>query len=164
MDSKLDEKRRQLLSALEQGMVMVHLDARRPGVLVPPHLRGEPHLRLNVSYRFDPPDLSVGEWGVRCSLSFSGSRFKVAIPWSALFAISSQVTKEFWMYPEDTPAELLGGGDRSALAAQRPDPAGSAPHERPKAVLREISGEAKREDREDSPSPPKGRGHLRVVK
>ena len=36
MDDKkgLDKKER-LLAALDQGMVMIHLDARRPGVLVP---------------------------------------------------------------------------------------------------------------------------------
>src|SRR6476660_5954015 len=101
MDKKEPEKKERLLAALEQGMVMIHLDARRPGVLVPPHLRNEAHLRLNLSYRFDPPDVSVGDWGVRSTLSFGGSRFKVAVPWSALFAIASQATQEFWMYPDD---------------------------------------------------------------
>lgn len=171
MDEKVDQKRRQILSALEKGMVMVHLDARRPGVLVPANLRGEPHLRLNLSYRFDPPDLSVGEWGVRSSLSFSGSRFTVAIPWSALFAIYSQVTKEIWMYPDDMPAELLAGSvDKATLSAEKGDgiPAPKA-HAKPKAVLREIVGEAKvgeaeKDEAEDSPSPPRGRGHLRIVK
>ena len=107
MDSKAAEKKERLLQALDRGMVMIHLDARRPGVLVPPPLRCEAHLRLNLSYRFDPPDLSVGDWGVRSTLSFSGSRFTVAVPWSALFAITSHVTKEFWMYPDDMPEELI---------------------------------------------------------
>lgn len=167
MDEKVDQKRRQMLSALEKGMVMVHLDARRPGVLVPANLRGEPHLRLNLSYRFDPPDLSVGEWGVRSTLSFSGSRFTVAIPWSALFAIYSQVTKEIWMYPDEMPAELLAGAvDKATLSTEKPEGASAQPHARPKAVLREIVGEAeeKKDDAEDPPSPPRGRGHLRIVK
>ena len=105
--SGTDEKKERLLVALERGMVMIHLDARRPGVRVPDNLRDEAHLRLNLSYRFDPPDLTVSDWGVRTSLSFSGSRFKVAVPWSALFAIASHVTQEFWMFPEDLPAELI---------------------------------------------------------
>ena len=62
-------------------------------MLVPTTCSSEAHLRLNLSYRFDPPDLTVGEWGVRSTLSFSGSRFTVAVPWSALFAITSQVTQ-----------------------------------------------------------------------
>jgi len=105
--SGTDEKKERLLAALERGMVMIHLDARRPGVRVPDNLRDEAHLRLNLSYRFDPPDLTVSDWGVRTSLSFSGSRFKVGVPWSALFAIASHVTQEFWMFPEDLPAELI---------------------------------------------------------
>lgn len=107
MDKKEEEKKERLLAALDKGMVMIHLDARRPGVIVPQYLRAEAHLRLNLSYRFEPPDLSVGEWGLRSTLSFSGSRFTVAVPWSALFAITSYITREFWIYPDDMPRELI---------------------------------------------------------
>ena len=86
-DKRVPEKKARLLEALDKGMAMVHLDARRPGVLVPEHLKGELHLMLNLSYRFDPPDLSVGEWGIRQTLTFQGRSFTVAIPWSALYAI-----------------------------------------------------------------------------
>jgi stringent starvation protein B len=102
-----EDKKERLLAALDRGMVMIHVDARRPGVRVPENLREEAHLRLNLSYRFDPPDLTVSDWGVRTSLSFSGSRFKVGVPWSALFAIASHATREFWMFPEDLPPELV---------------------------------------------------------
>jgi stringent starvation protein B len=138
MDKKGPEKKARLLAALEKGMVMIHLDARRPGVLVPTSLRNESHLRLNLSYRFDPPDLTVGEWGVRCTLSFSGSRFKVAVPWSALFAITSHLTKEFWMYPDDMPAELI---QQTMVTTKVPESVTEQPApavERPRAVLREV--------------------------
>ena len=59
MDKRTDEKKSRLLGALDQGLTMVHLDARRPGVLVPAELKVQPHLALNLSYRFDPPDLHV---------------------------------------------------------------------------------------------------------
>src|SRR4051812_42821950 len=189
MDKKAAEKKERLLQALDQGMVMVHLDARRPGVLVPVNLRGEAHLRLNLSYKFDPPDLSVGEWGVRSSLSFSGSRFTVAVPWSALFAITSHATKEFWMYPDDMPEELI----QQAVpppAGDRADPApkdGVEPPAAPRALLREVvyqpdaapaphaSGEesepptpapapAPPDGPQDDPPRPRGRSHLRLVK
>src|SRR5690606_18526323 len=120
-----DEKKTRLLEALERGMVMIHLDARRPGVRVPAHLQDESHLRLNLSYRFDPPDLTVSDWGVRSSLSFSGSRFQVAVPWSALFAIASHVTHEFWMFPEDLPPELIENQQASDTAS--PPPAAPSP-------------------------------------
>src|SRR6185503_19520925 len=115
--------------------VMIHLDARRPGAMVPPNLRGEAHLRLNLSYRFDPPDLTVGDWGVRSTLSFSGSRFTVAVPWSALFAITSHATKEFWMYPDDMPEELI-----QQTVAPPSDPARQQEaRAAPRAMLREVA-------------------------
>jgi stringent starvation protein B len=141
MDKKGPEKKARLLAELDKGMVMIHLDARRPGVLVPPSLRNEAYLRLNLSYRFDPPDLTVGEWGVRCTLSFSGSRFKVAVPWSALFAISSHVTREECWYLDDTPPEVQQLMMTSKATLPEPaaeKPAAPAPVERPRAVLREV--------------------------
>ena len=194
MDKKAAEKKERLLQALDQGMVMIHLDARRPGVLVPVSLRTEAHLRLNLSYRFDPPDLSVGDWGVRSTLSFSGSRFTVAVPWSALFAITSHTTKEFWMYPDDMPEELIqmsvppppdGRPD-----GQKPDghpdgsPAGSPDGGKgepaaasPRGLLREVvyqpeaapaphatGEEGQPSEPQDDPPRPRGRAHLRLVK
>jgi stringent starvation protein B len=170
-DKKVLDKKERLLAALDQGMVMIHLDARRPGVLVPTSIKGESHLRLNLSYRFDPPDLTVGEWGVRCTLSFSGSRFTVAVPWSALFAIASHVTKEFWMYPDDMPPELLQQ-PAPATSVQRPAPVPVAATERPRTFLREVPGEGAGEPpppevpsegpKDDPPTP--RRNHLRLVK
>jgi stringent starvation protein B len=142
MESKVPEKKERLLTALDQGMVMIHLDARRPGVSVPSHLAGEAHLRLNLSYRFEPPDLTVNEWGVRSTLSFSGSRFTVAVPWNALFAITSHVSREFWLYPEDMPQELLQHPLANAPAvrdAASPPPPSHGP--RPRAMLREVACE-----------------------
>src|SRR3954466_9701339 len=147
MDKRTDEKKARLLGSLEQGMTMIHLDARRPGVLVPENLKHEPHLLLNLSYRFDPPDLAVGEWGVRCTLTFAGRRFTIAVPWSALYAISSHLSKEFWMYPDDMPRELLEvTPERIARSGEFAGPA-SAPSadgkEEPQAVLREVVMERK---------------------
>lgn len=155
MDSKETEKKDRLLCALAHGMAMIHLDARRPGVVVPDPLRSEAHLRLNLSYRFEPPDLAIGDWGVRCTLSFSGKRFTVAVPWSALFAITSHVAKEFWMFPEDMPRELLeqvGQPTRQLGSAERISKSGT--------LLREVKcGPCK----DDGPKPKRPR-HLRLIK
>ena len=134
---------------------MVHLDARRPGVVVPDPLRSEAHLRLNLSYRFEPPDLAIGDWGVRCTLSFSGKRFTVAIPWSALFAITSHPAKEFWMFPEDMPRELLeqvGQQARQLGSAERISKSGT--------LLREVKCDP---CKDDGPKPKRAR-HLRLIK
>ena len=189
MDKKVSDKKERLLAALDQGMVMIHLDARRPGVLVPASLRGEAHLRLNLSYRFEPPDLTVGEWGVRTTLSFSGSRFTVAVPWSALFAIASHVTKEFWMYPEEMPPELVQQPPVASASVSRPPQPAPMPvpvaAERPRAFLREVQSERSDEPETqprptevpspaaaesspgtppEEPQPPRRGGHLRLVK
>src|SRR5690606_24854612 len=66
---------------------------------------------------------------LRSSLSFSGSRFQVAVPWSALFAIASHVTHEFWMFPEDLPPELIENQQASDTAS--PPPAAPSPARRP---------------------------------
>jgi stringent starvation protein B len=157
MDDRTPEKKERLLSALDRGMVMVHLDARRPGVVVPPALRSESHLRLNLSYRFEPSDLSVGEWGLRSTLSFSGTRFTVAVPWSAIFAITSQTSREFWMFPEDMPPELT-----QSAGPTRPSP---LPVLSRAPGLREVSAEPPASEAHGSEEPPpRARGHLRVVK
>ncbi|MBU8897707.1 stringent starvation protein B [Corallococcus sp. H22C18031201] len=171
MDKKVLDKKERLLAALDQGMVMIRLDARRPGVLVPPSLRGEADVRLNLSYRFDPPDLAVGEWGIRSTLSFAGSRFTVAVPWSALFEISSHVTRESWLYPDDLPPELFAQPPMTAARPPMPVPVPVA-SERPRPFLRDVSSE-RTEEPPVSPVTPEGprdepptprRGHLRVVK
>src|SRR5215468_7053901 len=155
MDSNQPAKKDRLLCALRHGMAMIHLDARRPGVVVPDTLRSEAHLRLNISYRFEPPDLSVGDWGIRSTLSFSGKRFTVAVPWPALFAITSHGTKEFWMFPDDMPRELLEEAAQATRPVSSPEPVA-----KPGAVLREVKCVQTDED----PGKPTGRRHLRLVK
>lgn len=164
MERRVDEKKARLLKALELGVTQVHLDARRPGVLVPPKLKDDHHLILNVSYRFEPPDLSVNEWGVRETLSFQGQRFTVRLPWSSIYAVASMVSREFWMYPDDMPEELLKGtvDKQTLVTAVQPLPE--------KPVLREVmlAPAPKMEENDQTepptePAPPK-RGHLRLVK
>ncbi len=162
-DRKLKEKKDRVLEALEQGMTQIHLDARRPGVLVPEKFRTEHHLVLNISYRFDPPDLSVSEWGVRQTLSFGGSRFTIGVPWSALYAVASLATREFWMFPDDLPHELA---DAATEKVKMPPADGEPPEKRARAVLRVVVLEKRSDDDEGPPEPPTAprRGHLRVVK
>ena len=168
MDDRASEKKDRLLAALERGLVMIHLDARRPGVLVPPDLRCESHLRLHLSYRFlirgpdgftRPSDLAVGEWGIRSTLSFSGRCFTVAVPWSALFAVTSKVTHEFWMFPEDMPSELTQVPPPTLRAAAvRHPPLDARP-----ISLRQVEGERKTSKSEGEEAP-RGRSHLKLIK
>ncbi len=167
----LDEKKERLLAALDQGLTQLHLDARRPGVLVPEKFKTEHHLVLNVSYRFDPPDLAVNDWGVRQTLSFGGSRFQVGVPWSAIYAVASLVTREFWMYPDEMPMELADSVADGVTDADLRPAGQELPPERPRAVLREVVRDASGDVLESVEAPKEGaeatpprRGHLRVVK
>lgn len=160
-DKRDNEKKTRLLTALESGMAQLHLDARRPGVIVPEQFKGDFHLRLNHSYRFDPPDLAVNDWGVRQTLSFGGSRFKVGVPWSAIYAVAALTTEELWMFPSDMPMELVAAAtEKARLPPELPGEDELAP----RAVLREVvASEPPAEEAPTEPTPPK-RGHLRLVK
>src|SRR5712671_363568 len=72
MDGDVPSTPRQLLeNLLGQGMVMVTIDARSEGAVVPRQFERDPQLRLNLSYRFGLP-ITVDEWGVKARLTFSG--------------------------------------------------------------------------------------------
>lgn len=93
---------------IDEGMVLVSLDSRRPGVSVPPHHRGDPQLGLNFSLRFYVDDFAYDDQGVRASLSFQGAPFFCDIPWSAVFMLRSHVTDEVFLFPASVPTELEG--------------------------------------------------------
>jgi stringent starvation protein B len=170
-------KREALLALLDQGMVMLHLDARRPGVQVPGYLTHEAHLRLNLSYRFLLDDLAIDDWGVRATLSFRGQPFLCRLPWSALFALTRSGTEEGWLWPGDLPPELAVTGETTDVA-----PAPTSPDSRPR--LHEVPLEPddpsavgpapeprvppRAEDDSDGdgagPEPPHAPPNLRIVK
>jgi stringent starvation protein B len=107
-----------LLGYLDLGIAMVHLDARRPGVVVPPEYAEEPHLRLNLSRRFNIPDLEITERGVQATLSFRGRHFQCQLPWSAVFGITSQLSGDGQVWPEDLPGEVAHQLSSKAAARQ----------------------------------------------
>jgi len=182
MDQRFEEKRSRLEASLANGMTMIHLDARRAGVVVPSQMHDDHHLRLNLSYRFDPPDLTVGDWGVRETLSFGGVRFRVAVPWEAIFAITgSNAGTDAWMFPEDMPPELLEDAARrwgltGDEIEQLKQEAGQTPALGPEAVAAavEAAGEPRKAALRVVPAEPEKvpegekkeirRGHLRLVK
>ena len=179
MDTQAPSKRSLLERLLDQGMVMVHLDARRDGVDVPGEFRGEADLRLNFSYRFSHGDLALGEDEVNATLNFSGGPYRCEVPLSAIFAVVSHVTGEGFFFPGDAPPEAL-----AALAAMiSRDEDGEIelprPGERPpeisddddapalvgKPVLRAIDGGGENDEAEDDDAErPHRPPHLRVVK
>ncbi len=159
------EKQNKMEQALERGIAMVALDARRPGVAVPPQFRDDYQLRLNFSYRFDPPDLVVNQWGVRATLSFGGSRHPVAVPWSAIFGIFSQRQEQASLFAEDIPPELLQSIASSTLPEGNRE---MTTDQKAKPCLTPLSSVPKEESVSSSDSPEKTTKrqgcHLRLVK
>ena len=101
-------KKQKVEKGLELGVVMLHLDARRIGVQVPKQLSQNMQLRLNISLKYKPYDLSVNDWGIKETLSFGGNLFPVAIPWSAIFGITTMEKEENTiLFPTDIPQELF---------------------------------------------------------
>jgi stringent starvation protein B len=139
------DKRDLLLRLLDRGVAMIHLDARFSGVAVPAQFAQDPHLRLNLSYRYQLHDLDIGEERVRATLSFGGRPFHCVVPWKAVFAITSQASGEGQVWPEDMPAEVA----QEAQEQRRP-------------ALAAVESEA---PPDDEPQPaPRGKPKLRLVR
>jgi stringent starvation protein B len=162
------DKKLVLAELLEQGMVLVTLDARVDGVAVPPHLCEDAQLRLNLSYRFGLP-MELHDDGVNATLTFGGTPFNCALPWGAIYLMVSHVTGRPILFPEDVPQEFYpSGGEVPSLPRLPATPRKPAP---PRLELVSTDGEAKvaeavAEAASEAPTPkdPSRRGHLRVVK
>jgi stringent starvation protein B len=122
MNPERPPKQQAFLALLKEGSTSLHLDARRPGVVVPEAFRQEAHLMLQYGYdlAISIPDLEVDEQGVRATLSFSRTPHLTVIPWTAVYAIAS-VDGRGVLYPEDVP------GDVSVMAGAEPGEAAQAP-------------------------------------
>ena len=156
-------KKETLQGFLARGVAMVHLDARRPGVIVPPQYATDAHLRLNLSYRYSIPDLDVTDERVQATLSFGGRPFRCILPWSAVFGITSHGTGDGQVWPEDLPVEVVHTmADRNG-GRRRDDDAKPLAQKRP--PLSAVDGQLKEERRgepESTESAP--RRHLRLVR
>ena len=100
-------KHEAFLALLQEGWTSLHLDARRPGVIVPPHLRAEPHLVLQYGHDLPIPipDLEVDEHGVRATLSFSKNPQRTFVPWTAVYVVTCNDGRGV-LYHEDVPEDV----------------------------------------------------------
>lgn len=100
-------KLRRFTEMVDEGTVLVTLDARRDGVVVPPQFSREMRLNLNFCYGFGIPDFDFDDYGVRASLSFGGVDFYCDVPWPAVYMFRSHVHNDAVLFPEDVPPEML---------------------------------------------------------
>jgi Stringent starvation protein B len=119
MESKPEEitaeKRRAFEAALKVGVVTVHLDARAPGVLVPPLVAQNPALVL--AFSSGQPALSglqLNEQGIVQTLQFAAAHERCEVPWSAVWAIVA-ATGERLTFTDSMPPEVARGLAMQAL-------------------------------------------------
>ncbi len=196
------DKRTTVEAALDDGIVMLHIDSRRDGVEVPGHLLGDPRLLLNIAHGFRLPALEVDDDGVYAVLRFGNQDCDCRIPWDAIYAITQpEFEQKGVLWPASMPAEALaaapelGVHDR-VLMGPTPPPEPEKPAWKPTLIrssddvadevepeqdpaehtsdepsadladgVPDSTDDAAEEDPEpEPPSPPRSRGHLRLVK
>ncbi|MFO0550319.1 MAG: hypothetical protein U0271_18135 [Polyangiaceae bacterium] len=119
---RLPAKKDVLVDFLGNGSARIFLDPRREKVVVPAWFSKQPELILKVGYKLSPPipDLTIDDQFVVCTLSFNRSPFQCWLPWSAIFAIVSDVDARAVIWPEDVPIEsqvLKPSASRPRLAS-----------------------------------------------
>jgi stringent starvation protein B len=120
--SERPSKQQAFLALMREGWTSLHLDARRPGVVVPEALRGEPHLVLQYGHDLPIPipDLEVDEYGVRATLSFSRAAHLTVVPWSAVYVVACDDGRGV-LYSEDVPPDVTVIAARATSDAAPPD-------------------------------------------
>lgn len=168
-------------------MVLIALDARIEGVVVPPHLYHDPQLRLNISYRFGLP-MTLDLTGIKATLTFSGTSFQCEIPWSAIFLAVSHVSGEPYLFAEDIPAlKMADANPTSPPSGAEPvksppkltlvrspsddaaEPLAESDQQRPmhQSPPQPVGNQQSANAMDSEPNPPNSppsRGHLRLVK
>jgi len=162
-------KRRLLNDLLQDGMVTIQLDPRRPGVDVPAAYNDEPALTLNLSHAFNLDVFEVGPYDLTANLSFGGVRHRCVIPYQAIYVMVSQAQGKHLLFPEDVPVELeaqFPGLDE--VEAESPPDESDPEQARPVTDHDASTGDppAEPSDTKDDnePPPPPAGPHLRLVK
>jgi stringent starvation protein B len=141
-DASAPDKRKTLEALLARGPVLVHIDARRAEVSVPPRFRADPSLVLRFGYNLSPAivDLVVDDAAIAGTLTFAGQPFRCVLPWTAVYAAMVEGEQRGTVWPEDVPEDVLTG-------------AGEAPAPAPAPIIKD----------EQSAPRPKRTSHLKLV-
>jgi stringent starvation protein B len=118
-DGPLPYKRDVANMLLRKGSLFIHLDPRVSDVVVPPWLRHQAQLVLQVGFEMPIPipDLRVDEDGILGTLSFSRTPFTCKVPWNAVFALVGEEGRGM-VWPDSMPAEIVAEVEREASRAK----------------------------------------------
>ena len=109
--------KKDVATALLQGpSLFIHLDPRKPEVVVPKWFKNQPQLVLQVGMNMAVPipDLEVSDDGICCTLSFNRSPFWCSLPFAAIYALVGEDGRGM-IWPDDVPPELASEKKRPAL-------------------------------------------------
>ena len=134
-DASAPDKRKTLESLLARGPVLVHVDARRAEVNVPPRFRADPSLVLRFGYNLSPAivDLVVDDAAIAGTLTFAGQPFRCVLPWTAVYAAMVEGEQRGTVWPEDVPEDVLTGAGEAPAPAPIIKDEQSAPQSPPRA-------------------------------
>jgi len=102
-----DTKLRIANQLLRKGSLFIHLDPRVNDVVVPPWLRHQAQLVLQVGLDMPIPipDLRVDANGIFGTLSFGRTPFACNVPWNAIFALVGDEGRGM-VFDESMPPEV----------------------------------------------------------
>ncbi len=128
-DASAPDKKRTLEALLARGPVLVHVDARRSEVAVPPRFSADASLVLRFGHNLSPAivDLTVDEEAIAGTLTFGGQPFRCILPWTAVYAAMVEGEQRGTVWPEDVPEDVLTGSADSGVAGPSPVQTSAAP-------------------------------------
>lgn len=159
--SLLPPKKDVALALLERASVFVHLDPRSEHVRVPPWLKRQPQLVLQIGLNLavNIPDLAVEDDAVSCTLSFSRRPHFCWVPWDSVYALVGEDGRGM-VWPSDIPAEVAAQTQTGHAID------GMAMRQARSPSLIALEGAKSRDGaaRPSGRSPAAERSHLRLVK
>jgi len=146
----LPPKKDVALALLQGPSLFIHLDPRKPEVVVPTYFKKQPQLVLQVGLNMaiPIPDLKVDDEGVSCTLSFNRRPFWCRLPWSAIYALVGEDMKGM-IWPDEVPSEVAAQRE-----GKQPTPVGAAPSR----GARPVRETKKKASAEPSPKEAKSQG------
>jgi stringent starvation protein B len=151
----LPPKKDVALALLQGPSLYIHLDPRKPEVVVPTYFKKQPQLVLQVGLNMaiNIPDLKVDDEGVTCTLSFNRHPFWCRLPWTAVYALVGEDMKGM-IWPDEVPAEVAAQRDPKAA---RGGPGSTAPKTKaPRDTKRKLAAAKSPEAPEAAPAAEEG--------
>lgn len=143
MSMETPSKQDVVLVLLEQAnSILVHLDPRIQGVMLPPNYKRQSHLVLQYGLNMPIPihDLQIDDQGIAATLSFNRSPTWTFVPWAAIFAVIDGEQQRGYQWDTDMPYDLKSPQRPRIVSATNPPLSAVPKKESKRPVLRAIRG------------------------